>query len=196
MKYFTWMQLLGRSVAIYDYKPHLIASHGSDSTIEEFNYYAYDQLGAVQFAREVPEWAVDPDPNAPYIVSWYEMDHADAQVFIDLSEATEFWKVMIADTDFPTAIYDSLGERIGYFDQYGNLGEDDHRNLDEHANTKLKPYMQFEHAERSVAAKSMVSDLAKLPSSFIVAWLQDNKAEVTYANDAGEALGIYNSKIS
>lgn len=50
--------------------------------------------------------------------------------------------------------------------------------------------------EKGVAAKKMVDDLAKLENSFIIAWLDGNKADVTYANNAGDALGIYNSKIS
>ena len=64
LQQFTWMKILNRNVALYDFETSLLEKHGDKRTIQEFDDYVDRH---VQVGRD---WAEEIDNAAPYTVVW------------------------------------------------------------------------------------------------------------------------------
>jgi uncharacterized protein with von Willebrand factor type A (vWA) domain len=64
LQQFTWMKILNRNVALYDFETSLLEKHGDKRKIQEFDDYVDRH---VQVGRD---WAEEIDNAAPYTVVW------------------------------------------------------------------------------------------------------------------------------
>jgi hypothetical protein len=64
LREFTWMKMLGRDVALYDFESSLLEKSADEDLIFEFDAFAENQIAIGR------DWADEVDGNAPYTVVW------------------------------------------------------------------------------------------------------------------------------
>jgi hypothetical protein len=74
------------------------------------------------------------------------MGEPDGELFIVRFNAMEQWRAIIDHTQFPSAIYDSSGKKIGHYDGADNLNKTEWKALDNFANEAMKPFLEVDES--------------------------------------------------